>query len=118
MKSASTSAKDSSLSTVVFNPGTALEEGSADGYFQAADLIVEFENSYSEWTTKIPANQFSSSKHYAKDAIILYSAPMEADYKAVVQEAQSMGLGAAYLTNTDNYMSVKTVQKVAASFVQ
>ncbi|KAJ5090085.1 CAZyme family [Penicillium argentinense] len=118
MQSVSKSAKSGCLSTVVFNPGATLEDGSADGYFEAADLIVEFENSYSAWTTNIPANKFSSSKNYSKDAIILYSAPMTLDYEAVVQEAQSMGLGAAYLTNTDNYMSVETVQKVAASFVQ
>lgn len=116
MQTVSALAKSSDLSTVVFNPGTTLEAGSVDEYFKAADLIVEFENSYSTWTTCIPAEQFSSSKHYAKDAIILYSAPETADYRAVVREAQSMGLGAAYLTSTDNYMSVETVTKVAASF--
>lgn len=116
MQSISASAKSSDLSKVVFNPGATLENGSADEYFKAADLIVEFENSYSEWTTRIPAQQFSSSEHYAKDAIILYNAPTTADYRVVVQEAQNLGLGAAYLTNTDDYTSVTTVKKVAASF--
>lgn len=117
MQSISASAKSSDLSKVVFNPGATLESGSADEYFKAADLIVEFENSYSEWTTRIPAQQFSSSEHYAKDAIILYNAPATADYRAVVQEAQNLGLGAAYLTNTDDYTSVTTVKKIAASFI-
>lgn len=118
MQGISRSARARKLTTVVFNPGATLEEGSAKGYFKAADLIVEFENSYSEWTSTIPAKQFSTSEDYSKDAIILYSAPLDTDYDAVVQEAQSMRLGAAYLTNDDKYMSVDTVLKVAASFVQ
>lgn len=65
-----------------------------------------------------PSEAVSSSKDYSKDVIILYSAPLDTDYEAVVQEAQVMGLGAAYLTNGDNYMSVDTVLKVAASFNQ
>lgn len=118
MQGISRFARARNLTTVVFNPGATLEEGSAKGYFKAADLIVEFENSYAEWVSTIPAKQFSTSEDYSKDAIILYSAPLDTDYEAVVQEAQSMGLGAAYLTNDDNYMSVDTVVKVAASFMQ
>lgn len=118
MQSISATAKISNLNMVVFNPGTTLEEGSAAEYFKAADLIVEFEKPYSEWTSIIPANEFSSSETYGKDAIIVYSAPLTADYGAVVQEAQSMGLGAVYLTNSDDYMSIDTVPKVAASFAQ
>lgn len=118
MQRISRAARARNLTTVVFNPGATLEEGSAQGYFRAADLIVEFENSYAEWMSSVPAKQFSASDNYAKDAIILYSAPLDRDYDAVVQEAQSMGLGAAYLTCDDNYMSVDTVMKVAASFTQ
>lgn len=118
MQSISTTAKGRNLNTVVFNPGTTLEKGAASEYFKAADLVVEFEKPYSEWTSAIPANELSSSENYKKDAIILHSAPPTADYKAVVQEAQSMGLGALYLTSSDNYMSIDTVPKLAASFVQ
>lgn len=117
MQSISATAKSSNLSTVVFNPGTTLAKESAAEYFKAADLIVEFESPYSEWKSTIPANEFSSNETYNKDAIILYSAPPTADYKTVVQEAQSMGLGAVYLTSSDDYMSIDTVPKIAASFV-
>ncbi|KAJ5380679.1 Spherulation-specific family 4 [Penicillium cataractarum] len=115
MQSISTTAKSSNLNMVVFNPGTKLEEGSAAEYFKAADLIVEFEKSYSEWTSAIPANEFSSSETYCKDAIIVHSAPMTADYRAVVQDAQSMGLGAVYLTSSDDYMSLDSVATLAAA---
>jgi hypothetical protein len=118
MQSISATAKSSNLNTIVFNPGTTLEEESAADYFEAADLIVEFEKSYSEWTSIIPADQFSSSETYGKDAMIVYSAPLTADYEAVVQEAQIMGLGAVYLTSSDDYTSLDTVPKVAASFTQ
>lgn len=111
-------AKSKNLDRIVFNPGTTLEKGPASEYFQAADMIVEFGKPYSEWTSAIPANELSSSENYKKDAIILHSAPPTADYKAVVQEAQSMGLGALYLTSSNNYMSIDTVPKLAASFAQ
>ncbi|OOQ85259.1 hypothetical protein PEBR_26942 [Penicillium brasilianum] len=118
MQSISATAKSSNLNTIVFNPGTTLEEESAAEYFEAAGLIVEFEKPYSEWTSIIPADQFSSSETYGKDAMIVYSAPLTADYEAVVQEARGMGLGAVYLTSSDNYMSLDTVPKLAASFTQ
>lgn len=117
MQEISESAKSSNLPTVVFNPGTKLEDGSAAEYFKAADLIVEFENSYSAWTSTVPANDISGG-YYSKAAIILYSAPLTADYETVVQEAQGMGLGAAYLTNGDDYKTVDSLAKVATSFVQ
>ncbi|KAJ5292806.1 uncharacterized protein N7443_008759 [Penicillium atrosanguineum] len=117
MQEVSESAKSSSLPTVVFNPGTKLETGSAAEYFKAADLIVEFENSYSTWTSIVPADEISDT-YYDKAAILLYSAPLTADYEAVVHEAQGMGLGAAYLTNGDDYKTADSLSKVAASFVQ
>jgi hypothetical protein len=116
MREISQSAKSSDLPTVVFNPGAKLEDGSAAEYFKAADLIVEFENSYSVWTSTVPADGFSGG-HYSKAAIILYSAPLTADYEGVVQEAQGMGLGAAYLTDGDDYKTVDSLTKVAASLV-
>ncbi|KAJ5669746.1 Cell surface spherulin 4-like protein [Penicillium macrosclerotiorum] len=116
MKSVSATAKKNKLNTVVFNPGTKLVEAAASKYFAAADLIVEFENSYSEWVQSVPKDSFSSAKTYYKDAALLYSAPLTADYEAIVQEAEGMGLGAAYLTNDDDYKSVESVKKVAASF--
>lgn len=118
MQSISAKAKSRNLNTVVFNPRTTLEIGSATEYFKAADMIVEFEKTYSEWTSAIPANEFSSSDNYENDAIIIHSAPPTADYKAVVQKAQSMGLGALYLTSSDDYKPIDTLPKLAASFVQ
>ncbi|KAJ5168633.1 Cell surface spherulin 4-like protein [Penicillium canariense] len=117
MQGISATAKSSNLNTVIFNPGTKLEPGSATEYFKAADLIVEFEKSYSAWLSAIPANEFSANGTYYKDAVILYGAPLKANYDDVIHEAQTMGLGAAYLTESDDYMSVDTVPKVAASFV-
>lgn len=117
MQDVSESAKSSSLPTVIFNPGTKLETGAAAEYFKAADLIVEFENSYSTWTSITPAAEISDS-YYDKAAILLYSAPLTADYEAVVQEAQEMGLAAAYLTNGDDYKTTDSLSKVAESFVQ
>jgi hypothetical protein len=117
MQEVSESAKSSSLPTVIFNPGTKLETGAAAEYFKAADLIVEFENSYSTWTSITPADEITGS-YYDKAAILLYSAPLDADYEAVIHEAQGMGLAAAYLTNDDDYKTADSVSKVAESFVQ
>ncbi|KAJ5226134.1 Spherulation-specific family 4 [Penicillium chermesinum] len=117
MQQISSTAKSSNMRFVVFNPGTTLQSGSAKGYFDAADLIVEFENTYSTWISSTPADHFSGKADYSKDAIILYNAPLAADYDAVVKEATQMGLGAAYLTNDDDYSSVASVQKVIQAFV-
>ncbi|KAJ5759422.1 Spherulation-specific family 4 [Penicillium odoratum] len=111
-------ARSHSLNTVVFNPGTKLEEGAVNGYFDAADLIVEFENSYETWITAVPADEFSSVEDYSKDAVLLYSVPSSANYESVIAEVKKMGLGAAYLTNTDDYKSADTILKVAAAMVQ
>lgn len=111
-------ARSQDLDFIVFNPGTKLEEGAVNGYFDAADLIVEFENSYDAWVDAVPADEFSSTEDYSKDAVLLYSAPTTANYETVIKEAKDMGLGAAYLTNTDDYKSADTILKVAAALVQ
>ncbi|KAJ5993652.1 Spherulation-specific family 4 [Penicillium sp. IBT 35674x] len=111
-------ARSNDLDFIVFNPGTKLEEGAVNGYFDAADLIVEFENSYDAWIDAVPADEFSSSEDYSKDAVLLYSAPTTANYESVIKEAKDMGLGAAYLTNTDDYKSADTILKVTAALVQ
>ncbi|KAJ5928795.1 Spherulation-specific family 4 [Penicillium verhagenii] len=111
-------ARSHSMNTIVFNPGTKLEEGAVNGYFDAADLIVEFENSYDTWVDAVPADEFSAVADYSKDAILLYSAPTDANYETVIAEAKEMGLGAAYLTNTDDYKSADTILKVTAALVQ
>ncbi|KAJ5785222.1 Spherulation-specific family 4 [Penicillium pulvis] len=111
-------ARSQDLDFIVFNPGTKLEEGAVNGYFDAADLIVEFENSYDAWIDAVPADEFSSTEDYSKDAVLLYSAPTTANYETVIKEAKDMGLGAAYLTNTDDYKSADTVLKVTAALVQ
>ncbi|KAJ5219487.1 Spherulation-specific family 4 [Penicillium cinerascens] len=110
-------ARSSNLDFIVFNPGTKLEEGAVNGYFDAADLIVEFENSYDAWIDAVPADEFSSTEDYSKDAVLLYSAPTDANYETVIKEAKDMGLGAAYLTNTVDYKSADTVLKVTAAMV-
>lgn len=115
VKELSENAKSSNLPFVVFNPGTTIQGGSASGYLSAADLVVEFENSYQTWTTTTPASHFSGKPDYTKGAAILYNSPLTADYEKVVQEATQMGLGAAYLTPGDNYMTVAGVTKCANS---
>ncbi|KAJ5083121.1 Spherulation-specific family 4 [Penicillium angulare] len=112
MQQVSTTAKSNNLNTVVFNPGTKVED---EAYFDAADLIVEFENSYSTWLSSIPANDFTNTAGYSKGAVILYSAPLTSDYETILQEVDQMGLGAAYLTNTDDYTNANSVTKVAAA---
>ncbi|KAJ5537360.1 Spherulation-specific family 4 [Penicillium frequentans] len=111
-------ARSQDLDFIVFNPGTKLEEGAVNGYFDAADLIVEFENSYDAWIDAVPADEFSSTEDYSKDAVLLYSAPTTANYETIIKEAKDMGLGAAYLTNTDDYKSADTILKVTAALVQ
>ncbi|KAJ5899416.1 Spherulation-specific family 4 [Penicillium taxi] len=118
MKTVSAKARSSNLPTVVFNPGTKVEEGSAPSYFGAANFIVEFENSYDTWTTTIPTEQLSSQKYHKQDAVLLYNAPLTADYETVVAEAKQMGLGAVYLTNVADYASVDSVHRVATAFTQ
>ncbi|KAJ5702320.1 CAZyme family GH135 [Penicillium malachiteum] len=108
-------ARAENLTSIVFNPGTKLDDGSVNGYFDAADLIVEFENSYDTWITCVPADEFSAPDDYSKDAVLLYSAPLEANYDEVLQEAKQMGLGAAYLTNTDDYKNADSISKVASA---
>lgn len=116
MQEISEAAKSTTVPFVVFNPGTTLEEGSLSGYFDAADLIVECENTYDTWISTAPVDQFSRAEFHKKDAVILNEAPLDADYESVIQEAKQMGLGAAYLTNVDNYDSVDSVSKVVKAF--
>lgn len=118
MQDASDAARSANLNTVVFNPGCKLDSGSASKYFAAADLIVEFENSYSAWIEAIPADEFSATEDYSQDAVLLYSAPLEANYSEVIHEARQMGLGAAYLTETSDYTNADSVSKVAVALMQ
>lgn len=115
MQRVSRYARAQKLSTIVFNPGTKVQNST---YFKSANLIVEVENDYSQWTSNTPAEMFTSSHYYPKDAVILYNAPLDADYNAVVNEATYMGLGAAFLTNSADYTTVESVPKVAEAFAQ
>ncbi|KAJ5522858.1 CAZyme family GH135 [Penicillium frequentans] len=107
-------ARDHHLSTVIFNPGTKLEEGSVNAYFEAADLIVEFENSYSTWTNTAPADRFSLAKDHYKDAVLLYDVSLDTDYYQFLREAKQLGLGAVYLTNNADYKSLHSISIIAA----
>ncbi|KAJ5557593.1 Spherulation-specific family 4 [Penicillium frequentans] len=107
-------ARDHHLSTVIFNPGTKLEEGSVNAYFEAADLIVELENSYSTWTNTVPADSFSLAKDHYKDAVLLYDVSSDTDYYQFLREAKQLGLGAVYLTNNADYKSLDSISIIAA----
>ncbi|KAJ5513320.1 Spherulation-specific family 4 [Penicillium fimorum] len=109
--------KSSSLSTVVFNPGVKLKADVAK-WFEAADFIVEFENTYANWVARAPDENFSTPEHYGKDAVILNQTPEDASIDDVVRLAKDMGLGAIYLASDDNYMSLATVPKVAVAVAQ
>ncbi|KAJ5595005.1 Spherulation-specific family 4 [Penicillium hispanicum] len=116
MQRVSKYAKGHHLNTTVFNPGTKVK---STAYYNTASLIVEVENTYSEWTEKSPSELFSAKTSYSKDAIILYDAPLsEVNYKSVIQEASQMGLGAAFLTNDADYKTLDSVETVAAAFAQ
>ncbi|KAJ5383677.1 Spherulation-specific family 4 [Penicillium concentricum] len=109
--------KSSSLNTVVFNPGVKLKADVAK-WFEIADFIVEYENTYANWVAQAPDEHFSTSEHYGKDAVILNQTPEDANIGDVVRLAKDMGLGAIYLASDDNYMSLATVPKVAVAVAQ
>jgi hypothetical protein len=116
-QSLSRKSKDSSLNTVVFNPGVKLKADVAK-WFEAAEFIVEYENTYVNWVARNPVEHFLTPDHYGKDAVILNQTPEDASIDGVVHLAKDMGLGAIYLASDDNYMSLATVSKVAIAVAQ
>lgn len=104
-------AKEKDLPFVVYNPGTALEEGADAAYYEDATYIVEFENSVAEWSNFAPGGL--SQKYRPQQAVIAYGVTSDEEYSSIVDDAQEKGLGAVYLTPGDNYMSPGTVSKVA-----
>ncbi|KAJ5164367.1 Spherulation-specific family 4 [Penicillium coprophilum] len=109
--------KSSSLNTVVFNPGVKLKADVAK-WFEAADFIVEYENTYANWVARDPDEHLSTSEYHGKDAVILNQTPEDASVDDVVRLAKDMGLGAIYLASDDDYMSLATVPKVAVAVAQ
>ncbi|KAJ5959447.1 Spherulation-specific family 4 [Penicillium vulpinum] len=109
--------KSSSLNTVVFNPGVKLKADVAK-WFEAADFIVEYENTYANWVALAPNEHFSTPDHYGKNAVILNQTPEDASIDDVVNLAKDMGLGAIYLAPDGDYMSLATVPKVAVAVEQ
>lgn len=113
----SSTAKNSNLGTVVFNPGAKILADVAK-WFAAADFIVEYENTYADWLTLAPTEHLSGQATYAKDAIILNQTPGDASIDTVVKLAKNLGLGAIYLTYDDNYMGLTSVSKIAVAVSQ
>ncbi|CAI7634818.1 unnamed protein product [Penicillium glandicola] len=109
--------KNSGLNTVIFNPGVKIVADVAK-WFAAADLIVEYEDTYANWVAVNPDEHFSTPDNYGKDAVILNQTPEDANIDDVVRLAKDMGLGAIYLASDDNYMSLTTVPKVAVAVAQ
>jgi hypothetical protein len=113
----SSTAKNSNLGTVVFNPGTKILADVAK-WFAVADLIVEFENTYANWLASTPTEHLSGQATYAKDAIMLNQTPVDASIGKVVKLAKNLGVGAIYLTYDDNYMGLTSVSKIAVAVSQ
>jgi hypothetical protein len=113
----SSTARNSDLATVVFNPGVKILADVAK-WFAAADFIVEFENTYSNWVASAPSEHLSEKATYAKDVIILNQTPVDASIDSVVKLAKDMRLGAIYLTNDDKYLELTSVPKIAVAVSQ
>ncbi|KAJ5129514.1 Cell surface spherulin 4-like protein [Penicillium bovifimosum] len=110
-------AKKNGLETVVFNPGVRVV-GDVEGWFKAADLVVECEDTYDNWLALGPEEHFAKEGDYGKDAVILNRTPVEADIGGVVGVAKGLGIGAIYLTHDEDYMSYASVPKVAVAIAQ
>lgn len=106
--------KDSGLETVIFNPGVKIVANVAE-WFDAADFIVEYENTYANWVALAPTEHFSAPDNYDQVAVIVNQTPQDASIDSVVGLAKTMGLGAIYMTGDDNYMSLATVSNVAVA---
>ncbi|KAJ5856226.1 CAZyme family GH135 [Penicillium soppii] len=113
----SSTTKGSNLNTVVFNPGVKIV-ADVEAWFAAADFIVEYENTYTNWLALAPSEHFSGEANYAKDAIILNQTPADASIDTVAKLAKNLGLGAIYLTYDDNYMGLTSVSKIAVAVSQ
>ncbi|KAJ5773132.1 Spherulation-specific family 4 [Penicillium paradoxum] len=109
--------KESGLNTVIFNPGVKIV-ADVEKWFEAADFIVEYEDTYANWVALAPTEHFSTPENYGKDAMILNQTPEDADIDSVVKMAKGMGLGAIHLTYDDSYMSLATVPKIAVAVAQ
>jgi hypothetical protein len=113
----SRTAKRKRLNFVTFNPGSRIAADTAQ-WFAAADLVVEYENTWANWVALEPALHLSDERFYRKTAIMLRETPSDDNVTDVSVMAKSMGLGAIYLTYDDSYMtdqSVLAVSKVAVS---
>ncbi|KAJ5327960.1 hypothetical protein N7452_008350 [Penicillium brevicompactum] len=111
----SSTSKRSGLDMVIFNPGAKILADVSD-CFAAADLIVEYENTYANWMALAPTEHLSAHGNDAKKAIILNQTPVDASIDTVVRLAKNMRLGAIYLAYDDNYMGLSSVPKIAIAF--
>lgn len=110
----SSTTKGSGLDMVIFNPGAKILADVSD-WFAAADLIVEYENTYANWVALAPTEHLSAQGNNAKKAIILNQVPVDANIDTVVKLAKNLRLGAVYLTYDDNYMGLTSVSKIAVA---
>lgn len=111
----SSTAKRSGLDIVVFNPGAKIM-ADVPQWFAAADLIVEYENTYTNWLASAPTAHLSLNATRPKQAIILNQTPADASIDTIVQLAKNLGLGALYLCHDADYMSLISVPKIAVAF--
>lgn len=98
MKNASAFARSAiPASTIIFNPG-ALDDPS---YFADADLIVEFEDAYSNYNpTSTPQSIPAADR--SKSAVLIHDTPSSADITNLVHTAIADKIGSIYLSGTSH----------------
>ncbi|KAL4877936.1 Spherulation-specific family 4 [Aspergillus karnatakaensis] len=107
---------DSTVPTVVFNPGTA----PAPEYFEYATNVVDFESTYAAWLEQDDGSSSINgvkANDNSRSAIIINSVPASVDYASVIDAAVSQGVGMIYLTSDFDYKNTESVAKVAAAIV-
>ncbi|KAL1963539.1 hypothetical protein VTN77DRAFT_8120 [Rasamsonia byssochlamydoides] len=96
--------------SVVFNPGTL----APIEYFSYATFIVEFENSYKQYSALSTPLSIQSQQR-SQSAILIYETPVDVDLASLVQEASADGIGAVYLAEDCCYSSLTLVHKIASA---
>lgn len=110
MSTVASNARDKGLDYVIFNPGTAV---TAPQFFDAADLIVISEISYSAYQGSTMHSV--PQQYWNQSAVILHNTPSGADLTSVTSGLQSDGLSAFYATGDCCYQSVSMIGDVSSA---
>lgn len=99
------------VSTVIFNPGQIITQSQ---YFDAADIVLDYENTYATFDPNTTPQSIPSQYH-AKSAIVLNTTPSASDVAGVVNSVVSNGIGAVYLTDDCCYNDLNLLSTVASA---